>query len=283
VPDADDLRDAQRVAWDALADGWDRWERVIHDQLAPVTDALLELVGPHGGGSYLDVASGTGEPGLTLAERVPDAYVTVTDLSPAMLRVARRRADERGLTNVVTQVCSADDLPFDDGVFDGVTVRFGYMFLPDLGAASAELIRVLRPGGRLSASVWVEPDANPWTSVALDVIAAEVGLPPATPDGPGMYRCAAPGAMADLLRAAGCEDVTERVVDVELVAATPDEYWDVVSGHVSSAVAALAGVDATTRARIGRTVAGAIAPYVRDDAVRVPGRAGPGARRGRAP
>jgi len=49
-------------------------------------------------------------------------------------------------------VCSADDLPFDDQAFDSVSVRFGYMFLPDLAKATTEFARVLRPGGRVAVS-----------------------------------------------------------------------------------------------------------------------------------
>jgi ubiquinone/menaquinone biosynthesis C-methylase UbiE len=72
-------------------------------------------------------------------------------------------------------VCSADDLPFDDGTFDGVSVRFGYMFFPDVAKATAEFARVLKPGGRLCSSVWVKPEENPWTSIAMQAIATEAG------------------------------------------------------------------------------------------------------------
>ncbi|MEA2522393.1 MAG: hypothetical protein QOI81_2039, partial [Actinomycetota bacterium] len=71
----------------------------------------------------------------------------LTDLAAEMLDVAARRARAQGVTNVETQVCGADDLPFNDGTFDGVSVRFGYMFFPDVAKATAEFARVPKPGG----------------------------------------------------------------------------------------------------------------------------------------
>ena len=87
------------------------------------------------------------------------------------------------MSNVGTKVCSADDLPFDDATFDSVSVRFGYMFFPDVAEATAEFARVLKPGGRLCSSVWVKPEENPWTTIAMQAIAAEAELAPADPDG----------------------------------------------------------------------------------------------------
>jgi SAM-dependent methyltransferase len=273
MANAEDVRDAQRATWAGLAAGWERWDPVIHDQLTPVTAVMLGHLDPAADHRHLDIATGTGEPGLTIAARVPDGHVTLTDLAPEMLRVAERRAVARGCTNVSTRVCSADDLPFDDATFDGVTVRFGYMFLPDLAAATAGFVRVLRPRGRLCSSVWIDPGANPWTSVALGAIAREVELPPTDPDGPGMFRCAAPGCVGSLFEEAGLHDVVECDVDVELVTRSPAEYWQVVSEHVSLAVAALRGVDPATRERIRDVAMTEVSAYERDGAIRVPGRA----------
>ena len=78
----------------------------------------------------------------------------------------REAAATQGITNVATMVCSADDLPFADATFDSVSVRFGYMFFPDMARATAEFARVLEPGGRLCSSVWIKPEENPWTAIS---------------------------------------------------------------------------------------------------------------------
>ena len=273
MPNAEEIRSAQRAAWAGLAPSWDKWDAVIVDQLRPVGDQMVSALGIRGGARHLDVASGTGEPGLTIARMAPDARVVLTDLAPEMLEIAAQRARSEGLGNVETRVCGADDLPFADGAFDSATLRFGYMFLPDLARATAEFARVLAPGGRLCASVWVDPDENPWTAVAMRAIASEVALPPADPDGPNMYRCAAPGQVAALYEDAGLGDVAEWDVGVELVVASPDEYWQMISEHVSLAAAALRSVDAPTRDRIRAKAIADVLPFERDGRIRVPGRA----------
>jgi SAM-dependent methyltransferase len=271
MPSADEIRDGQRAAWGGLAAGWDKWDAVIMDQLRPVGDAMIGRLDVARDQQHLDIASGTGEPGLSVARLALQGRVVLTDLAPEMLDVAARRAQAEGLANVETQVCSADELPFADATFDSVTVRFGYMFFPDLAKATAEFARVLRPGGRVCASVWIEPARNPWTSIAMQAIGAEVELPPPDPDGPTMFRCAAPGAVATLYEGAGLQDVTEWDVAVELVTRTPSEYWAVMSEHVSLAVAALQRVDDGARARIGARVLDDVRRFERDGAVRVPG------------
>ena len=270
---ADEIRDGQRAAWAGLSASWEKWDAVIMDQLRPISDAMIGRLPISPGHRYLDVAAGTGEPGLSIARLVPGGRVVLTDLSAEMLDVAARRATASGVTNVETKVCSADDLPFGDATFNGVSVRFGYMFFPDAGAATAEFARVLVPGGRLCSSVWVNPDRNPWTSIAMHAIASEVDLPAADPDKPNMFRCAAPGHVAALYEAAGLHDVIEWDVEVELVTRSAEQYWEMISEHVSLAAAALRQVGDQARDRIrARAIAG-VSAYETAGAVRVPGMA----------
>ena len=273
TPGGDEIRDAQRAAWARLSAGWEKWDPVIVDQLAPVGAAMIERLGIAGDQQHLDVATGTGEPGLTVARLAPRGHVVLTDLSAEMLDIATRRATAQGISNVETWVCSADDLPFGDATFDSISVRFGYMFFPDMAAATVELARVLKTGGRLCSSVWVKPEQNPWTSIAMQAIAAEATLAPPDPDGPTMFRCAAPGCVSALYEAAGLRDVAEWDVDVELVTRSPAQYWEMISEHVSLAMAALAQVDAPARERIASAVIAEVVAYQDDvdGSVRIPG------------
>ena len=271
MPNADEVRDAQRAAWAGLSAGWAKWDSIIMDQLGPVGAEMIERLGIADDQHHLDIASGTGEPGLTIAKRAPRGLVVLTDLAPEMLDIATRRAHAQGISNIETKVCSADDLPFGDAAFASITVRFGYMFFPDVARATAEFARVLEPGGRVCASVWIEPAANPWTAIVMQAIAAEVALPAPEPDAPNMFRCAAPGYVAELYEAAGLRDVAEWDVAVELVTDTPEEYWDMMSEHVSVAVAALQRVDDAARARIAAAAIATVGVYERAGAVRVPG------------
>jgi SAM-dependent methyltransferase len=267
------IREAQRAAWARLSAGWEKWDAIIMNQMAPVGTAMIARLDIAEDQRHLDIAAGTGEPGLTVARLAPRGHVVLTDLSAEMLDVAARRAHAQRIDNFETRVCSADDLPFAGGAFDSVSVRFGYMFFPDLAAATAEFVRVLRPGGRLCSSVWVNPAENLWTAIAMDAIAEEVALPTPDPDGPSMYRCAAPGSVSALYAAAGLSDIAEWNVGIELVTRSPEEYWEIISDHVSLAVAALQQVDRATRERIANAVITAVRAYETDGEVRVPGMA----------
>jgi SAM-dependent methyltransferase len=271
MPSADEVRDGQRMTWAGLSASWEKWDAVIMDQLRPVGAAIIERVAVAEDHQHLDIAAGTGEPGLSIARLMPKGRVVLTDLVPEMLDIALRRAAALGITNIDTAVCSADDLPFDDGTFDSVSVRFGYMFFPDMAKATAEFARVLKPGGRLCSAVWVKPGENPWTAIAMQAIATEAVLAPPEPDRPNMFRCSAPGYVTALYEAAGLRHVAEEDVAVELVTRSPEEYWAMISEHVSLAAAALQQVDEAARERIRARAIAEVRAFERDGDVRVPG------------
>jgi SAM-dependent methyltransferase len=267
----DEIQDDQRATWARLSASWEKWESVIMGHLGPVGAAIIERLQVADDQQHLDIASGTGEPGLSVAKLAPNGHVVLTDVAAEMLDIARRRADAQGITNVETKVCSADDLPFGDGTFDSISIRFGYMFFPDITKATAEFARVLKPGGRVCSSVWVKPEENPWTTILMQAIGTEVVLPPPDPDGPGMFRCAAPGYVSRLYEAAGLHDVAEWDVEVELVTRSPAQYWEMVSEHASLAVAALQQADEPARERIANAVIAEASTYEEDGGVRIPG------------
>ena len=241
------------------------------DQLGPVSAAMIDYLDVAEDQQHLDVASGTGEPGLSIARRAPRGRVVLTDIAPEMLDVAERRAVAQGVTNIETRACSADELPFGDAVFDSVSVRFGYMFLPDAAKATVEFARVLKRGGRICSSVWVKPEENPWTSIIMGAIATEVMVPVPDPDAPSMFRYAATGSIGSVYAAADLHDIAEWDIDVELVTSSPAEYWEMMSEHVSLAVAALSQVGEPARERIRERVIADVGAYERDGRIRVPG------------
>jgi demethylmenaquinone methyltransferase/2-methoxy-6-polyprenyl-1,4-benzoquinol methylase len=102
------------------------------------------------GDSALDACCGTGDLAFELARRVgPEGRVIGSDFSERMLDLARTKAGEREAANVRFEWGDALELPYDAGTFDAVTVGFGVRNLADLDRGVAELVRVLKPGGRL--------------------------------------------------------------------------------------------------------------------------------------
>ncbi len=241
------------------------------DQFSSAVDTIIERLDIAEDHQHLDIASGTGEPGLSIARLSPNGRVVLTDLVAEMLDIAARRARAQGVANIETKVCSADDLPFNDATFDSVSVRFGYMFFPDVVMATAEFARVLKPGGRLCSSVWVKPEENPWTTIAMQAIATEAVVAPPDEDGPNMFRCAAPGYVSALYEGAGLRDIAEWDVEVELVTRSPEQYWEMISEHVSLAVAALQQVDEPARERIRAHAIAEVSAFEKHGKVRVPG------------
>ncbi|MEO9140402.1 MAG: class I SAM-dependent methyltransferase, partial [Jatrophihabitans sp.] len=92
MPSADEIRNAQRTTWAKCSAGREKWDRVIFDQLGPVGAAIIESLDITEHHQHLDVASGTGEPGLSIARLAPKGCVVLTDIAPEMLEVAVRRA-----------------------------------------------------------------------------------------------------------------------------------------------------------------------------------------------
>jgi hypothetical protein len=86
-----------------------------------------------------------------------------------------------------------------------------------------------------------------------------------------MFRCAAPGYVSALYEAAGLRDVAEWDVGVELVTRSPAQYWEMISEHVSLAVAALRQAGAPARERIEKAVIARASAYEEDGKVRIPG------------
>jgi len=99
----------------------------------------------------LDVACGTGN--LTLPAARTGAAVTGIDIAPNLIEQAQVRAVEESLT-IAFDVADAEQMPYDDGAFDTVVSMFGTMFAAHSERATAELLRVTRPGGRIAMASW---------------------------------------------------------------------------------------------------------------------------------
>jgi ubiquinone/menaquinone biosynthesis C-methylase UbiE len=264
------IRDQQRQTWDRVSAGWGRWDHIVLPMLSGVGAEMVRALGIDAEAHHLDVASGTGEPGLTIAALAPRGRVVLTDLAEGMLDFAAASADRRGLANIEVRACSADELPFADGTFDSVSCRMGLMFFPDIAGAVTEMRRVLKPGGRLSASVWAAPQDNPWAALPTAIVASEIAMPPPLPDAPGIFRCAAPGMIAEIFAAAGFRDVAEVDIRSVLVIDSAEEFWAFTADVAAPVVAALARTDAQTRDRIKAKVIAATDRFTVDGRVHLP-------------
>src|SRR5919107_3446307 len=124
-------------------------------RLLPAAEQLAADLAVRPGDRVLDAAGGTGNAALAAARR--DGDVVCSDVVPELLAVARRRAQLEALS-FATEVADVCALPFPDASFDVVVSTFGVVFAAEPEQAARELLRVLRPGGRLGLTAW-RPDA----------------------------------------------------------------------------------------------------------------------------
>lgn len=128
-------------------------------------NAISDLAGLGDGMHVLDVACGTGVLACAAAARTGSGAVTGLDSNDDMLAVARRKN-----TRVDWKSGRAEALPFPDASFDRVVSQFGFMFFEDRVAALREMMRVLRPGGRLAVAVCDALDHSPGYAVLAELL-----------------------------------------------------------------------------------------------------------------
>ncbi|MGE5462125.1 MAG: class I SAM-dependent methyltransferase [Syntrophothermus sp.] len=115
----------------------------------------MELAQISNGARILDIATGRGAVLFPAAEAVGEqGHVTGIDLSKEMVEETRREIQGRNLKNVDLKIMDSEHLEFPDGSFDLVFCSFAIFFFPQLERALSEMMRVLKPGGRIAVSTW---------------------------------------------------------------------------------------------------------------------------------
>jgi SAM-dependent methyltransferase len=218
-------------AWQESAPYWRKHASLIRTLFEPITGALLKAAAIEQAQLVLDVAGGAGEPSLTIAKALNEkGWVVFTDAVREMVRASRAEANRAGVTNLKFTQCLGEALPFQAHSFDAVVSRLGVMLFTDPAASLAEMLRVLKPDGRIALAVWHNQDANPFFYVVASIVARYVESQPDDPDAPGAFRFAKRGKLDGLLATAGAIDVTSSVLNFTIEAPiTPSQFWELRS------------------------------------------------------
>ncbi|HEX9377526.1 MAG TPA: methyltransferase domain-containing protein [Actinomycetota bacterium] len=182
------------------------YERVHAPRTAIVGRDLVTAAGVHAGQRVLDVGTGTGVVADAARESVGDGVVVGVDASPAMLAVGHR---ERPSVNLAAAV--ALDLPFRDATFDVVTAGFVLSHFQKPDTALFDMIRVLKPNGRLAVTAWGETEdefQRTWRELIEQVAPHEMLQDALERAMPGEERFRDPRRLEGALRDAGLRPVT---------------------------------------------------------------------------
>ncbi len=256
-----------RTRWDQAAQHWGRHAERIDEEAEPVTDWLLAAIAPGPGETVVELGAGPGGVGLRAARAVtPGGHVLITDIAPEMVDIARRRAQDLELSTVSFEVADAMALPLPDAGIGAVVCRFALQAMSDPACALREMLRVLRPGGRLAFAVWAGAGANPGTAAAMAAIHEAAGEPPATAR-PAIFSLADEAILASLLDDTGFTDVRLEHVTGERRYETFEQWWELRLRLPPGAQETWESLNPQTREGIERGLRERVAAYRRDDAL----------------
>lgn len=198
------------------AAAWDQLTELRQHLYGAATRQMLAVANLQPGDQVLDIAAGTGDQSRQAARLVgPEGSVLATDISQQMLEVAARRAEQEGLSNLTTRTMNAEQLDLPENRYDAVISRFGLMLIPNIQQALAEIQRVLKPGGRLTALVWSKPERNPLFTLDEVILtkwrATEEGEEQLNP-----FRLSDAALFASMLKQTGFQEVQVHVIPLTL-------------------------------------------------------------------
>jgi SAM-dependent methyltransferase len=262
------MEHSKPTSWDIASEAFLKSSKLDERFEQPVNDRLIELAEIDTGYTVVDVATGIGDPALSVARRVgPAGRVIATDQSSAMLAAAASRARDAGLINIEFRQLDANEFDFPNATLDGIVCRWGLMFLSDLPEALGRMRRSLKAKRCLSAATWSEPDKVPIISVRRGVIRA-FDIPPG-PNDP--FRLSSPEALKAAAVSAGFADVnvTRSVVPYEY--ASTDAFVSAQRTAHESRLTTLLERSAEQQAKFWRALGDAAQPYTgADGVVRMP-------------
>jgi ubiquinone/menaquinone biosynthesis C-methylase UbiE len=269
------MSDPVRERWEAAGEGWRRRADIVRTIGMPVSAWMIDRLDLQPGQTVLELAAGPGDTGFMAAELVrPGGTLISSDAVESMLDIARERAAAQGIDNVEFKLLELEWIDLATASVDAVLCRWGIMFLPDPGAATREMRRVLRPGGRLALAVWDQPDANPWATVPTRAL-VELGLTePPDPASPGMFSMTDPGRLRGLLEEGGFTEIELEPVEVVSERAGVERYLEETTDVSRPFAEVRERLSAREWAAVVERVGQLLEPFAAaDGSLRLPGRA----------
>ncbi len=191
-----------------------RWSRLVAPQ-------YVDFARIHDGNRVLDVGCGTGALASTIVSLRPHCRVNGIDPSPEYVSCAQARSTGAAITY---QVGDAQSLTFPDSTFDATVSLLVFNFIPDARKAVAELRRVTRRGGSISAAVWDYGEGMQMLRIFWDAAVA-VDSTAERLDERHMPLCRA-GELRSLWEAAGLRNIEEKRLEIVMEFRSFEDYWN---------------------------------------------------------
>jgi SAM-dependent methyltransferase len=245
----EEFKAATKEQWNRSAQGWNDQSARIRDWLRESTEAMLNMADVRPGARVLDVAAGSGDQTLDIARRVdPTGSVLATDLSPAIIELARLNALEAGHENVETLAVDGENLQVAGSSFDASVCRLGLMFFPDPVKGLCDMYAALKPGGRACVMVFSAPDKNPCIAILVSTALKHAGLPPRDPFQPGgLLSLGKPGLIDEQFRAAGFSAVATTKVAAPFRLPAASDYLDFIRTSAGPILQIMSRLDEAAR------------------------------------
>jgi ubiquinone/menaquinone biosynthesis C-methylase UbiE len=211
-----------RAAWDNIAPGYDKTNTPTQMWLG---NEGLRRADLRRDMRFLDVAAGSGA--LSIPAARLGAQVLATDQSPVMLELLRARARQESL-NIATLVMDGHALELDDNSFDMAGSQFGVMLFPDMPKGISEMVRVVKPGGRVLMNVYGDPHKIEFFGFFVDSIQSvrpSFNGPPMDPP-PLPFQLQDPERLRKQFATAGMKDIKVETIIETTEFRTGKELWD---------------------------------------------------------
>lgn len=240
--------EVQGQLWSARARAW---SELLEQPFAPVYSSAFDAAQVAAGTKLVDVGCGAGLALRMAQERGAD--ISGIDAAPQLVDIARSRCPEADI-----QVGELEDLPFVENSFDVVTGFNSFQYAANRIHALQEAQRVMKPGGRLVAAVWGQPE-----NCQMGPYLAALGslMPPPPPGAPGPWALSPPGALEELVEQAGLRPLSAH--SVMTVFNFHDD--DTATTGLLSSGPAVQAIQTSGEQAVATAVIDAIAPFKKID------------------
>lgn len=216
----------------------------------------------------LDIATGIGEPAITVARCVGTrGHVLDIDISLQMLSITRQRAVSENLEKIIDfKEGDAATMDLPESNFDAALCRLGLMFLDDLDSGLSNIHKSLVNGGRFAASVWATSEKVPQLALAMDTVRKELNIQLLSPSGtPGPFNLADEDVLKNSFISCGFKDIRIERINVAFEFDTAEVYTHFTKDIAAPVLAMLADQTLDRREKIWKVVTEAAAKHLKNN------------------